>query len=272
MTVVVFDVETHLIRGGLLAPKLVCVSRTTPQGVELEDRDAGLAWFRRAIVDPSLILVGHNVPFDLGVLCAEDPDLIAPVFNAIDAGRVRDTLLRERLIDLCKGELKRDAGRGKPGPYSLAGIAERRLGVRLDKGANTWRLRYAELDGIPITWWPPEARKYACDDSTTTLRVYEAQDVEAGEPIPDEIPQVRASWALHLLSSWGVRTDAAAVRALRKALEAERDAVFGDAKAAGLVRPDGTRDLKAIRARLAGAHIDVLKALELEAQGLSADA
>jgi hypothetical protein len=247
MTVVAFDLETHLIRPGLLAPKMVCLSRTTETSVELEDREQGLAWFRKAIVDPHLCLVGHNVYYDLGVLCAEDPSLVPLVFDAIDRERIRDTLTRERLLDLAKGQLVSERVKGH---YSLASIARRRLAVELDKGEDSWRLRYAELDSTPIAWWPEAARKYACDDATTTLRIYDDQDKEAGEPIPDEIPQVRAAWALHLLSMWGVRTDAKAVARLRQEMEVERDAVWADAKAAGLVRADGTRDTKAMQARL----------------------
>lgn len=250
MTVQAFDTETHLIRPGMPAPRMVCLSRTTDTGVELEDRDAGLAWFRRAVADPSLILVGHHVFYDLGVLCAEDAGLIALVFDAIDAGRIRCTKLRERMIDVAKGALK--SGRVK-GWYSLASVAKRRFGAKLDKSADSWRLRYAELDGIPIAWWPPEARRYACDDATAALRVHDDQDREAEGPIPDEVPQVRAAWALHLMGMWGVRTDPVAVAALRRELEKERDEVYRDAKAAGLVRGDGTRDVKAIQARLASA-------------------
>src|SRR5579864_378616 len=39
-----------------------------------------------------------------------------------------------------------------------------------------WRLRYSELDGIPVSQWPPEARQYAIDDASWARKAYEWQE------------------------------------------------------------------------------------------------
>ena len=147
-----FDTETHLVRPGQIAPKLVCVSIAhATEPVRLLDAKDGLAWFRAAIQDPEITLVGHHAPYDLGVMCGEDPSLTALVFHAIDAGRVRCTLLRERLLDCADGKLVSER---VVGYYSLDKICQRRLQTPpLDKGEDGWRLRYAELDGVPLAEW-----------------------------------------------------------------------------------------------------------------------
>lgn len=267
--VLAFDLETHLIQPGQLFPKLVCLSwasRVVSPDVAtaaVVDRTEGLAKARVWLNDPGVILVGHNVSFDLGVLAAEDPSLLGPIFAAVEAGRVRDTQVRQKLLDIAAGTLKfsldAEGGATKTG-HSLADLAARLLGRHLEK-ADTWRLRYAELDGVPLDRWPAEAVRYAQDDAATTLDVYEAQQrilAEDGlDEVPDERRQTMAAWALHLMSGWGIRTDGAAAAQLRETLEAEQAAAVPALLEAGIVRlvkGKPTRDIKKIRALVEAAY------------------
>lgn len=259
--VIAWDVETHLVRQGCVAPKLVCLSTAGIDGSmrQLYDAKDGLAWFQWAISDPDVVLVGHNVTFDLLVMCAEDERLVPYVFRAIDAGRVRCTMLRERLLDLAQGKLM--SGKAGATRYSLDAIAGRRLDMKLDKGEDGWRLRYAELDGIPIAEWPERAVLYAKMDAVVTLALHDAQQTTANtgrtEPrwdaIPDEVALMRATWALALMTAWGVRTDPARVAEYKATLKKDLEAIAAEARAAGLVREDGTRDTAMIQGRLAEA-------------------
>lgn len=120
-----------------------------------------------------------------------------------------------------------------------------------------WRLRYAQLDGVPLDQWPPRAARYALDDAVDALRVCEAQDnapetavgpltaasgpldeATAGRLIVDEIPQLRAAFGFHLMAARGVCVDAprtAALDAVVTKIAAEA-AVVG--VRAGFVRGD----------------------------------
>ena len=79
-----------------------------------------------------------------------------------------------------------------------------------------WRLRYAELEGVALSDWPESATRYAEADSLLTLRVWEAQqavapsycDSDCPDLLRNEPDQCRAAWALHLVSGWGMITDA----------------------------------------------------------------
>lgn len=258
MALVVFDTETHLIKPGLTAPRLVCVSAVDAETgeVSLLDRNDGLMFMASHLVDS--VVVGHNVFYDLGVLCAEDPAIFVPlVFRAFDEFRVRDTSVRQKLIDIAQGNLKflfdAETGKHVKSEYGLAALLLRLCGETLPK-EGTWRLRYAALDGVPVNAWPKAARDYAENDAIATLRVYKAQEkLVEGEEIPTEDRNTREQWALHLMSMWGVRTDGAAVAQLRSALEEEQAEAMLKLSGTGVVKPKiggWAKDMKAIKARV----------------------
>ncbi len=243
-----FDTETHLIKPGCMAPKLVCLSTGTG---ELYTYDDALAWAEAKLRDPQTILVGHNVMYDLGVLCAERDDFIQWTFDAINQGRIRCTMLRQMMIDNANGELKfieNDAGELKKQDFSLAKLIYRHLGEYTKKGTDTWRLRYNELDGVPLEEWPEDAKFYAINDSVKTLAVHNTQ-AETVEPegIPGENYQIKAAWGLQLMSIWGMRTDKKGVDQLKVYLSEEFEKQAAIAKDFGYMRAAGTRDMKVIK-------------------------
>jgi hypothetical protein len=238
MTVVAFDTETHLIQPGLLTPKLVCVSYAAPyrlcgDGIAtyLHDRYTGTDLVQSWLMDDDTVLVGHNVAYDLGVLCARRPELLPLVFEAYEQGRIWDTKVRQELLDIASGRSQRNGatfalrnGEWVKAAYSLAGLAGHYLGK--DRFAektdeNAWRLRYAELEDVPLDRWPAEATAYAKEDAADTLAIFTAQGGVDGA-LPTEREQLGAAWALHLMSVWGVRTDATSVADLERRLLEEQ--------------------------------------------------
>lgn len=181
--VVSFDTETHLLKQGLLTPRMVCLSYAQRPQTEVETglvgRDTGLAMLCSWLSDDSTMLVGHNVFYDLGVAAAEDSRLLPQIFEKFQKGLVHDTALRQQMIDNARGQLKfvidEDTGEVTRASYKLADLSYRLLKKFLKK-TDTWRLKYALLDGVPIEEWPEDAKKYAIDDAVTTLQVYEAQE------------------------------------------------------------------------------------------------
>jgi len=247
-TVHAWDTETHLIKPGLSAPKLVCL--TTDQG-ELFTYEDALDWIETKLQEPDAILVGHNVFYDLGIVAAERPHLIRLIFRAIDEGRIRCTMQRQMMIDNAHGDLKfieDDEGNLKKQDFSLARIIYRYTKKFRKKGTDTFRLNYWTLEGVPANDYPPDARKYAVDDAIDTRTIHDGQEeIVAPEGIPGDNSQIKAGWALHLTSMRGARTELAAVERLKVELGKEYADQETIAKAHGFIRDNGTRNMKAIK-------------------------
>lgn len=227
MQTVAFDTETHAITPGNLTPRLVCVSFAVQDDVFLLDRQDGLELIEEGLRQ-GYTYVGHNVAYDFGVLANENPKLFPLIFQAYAENRIHDTKVREELRDIALGRVTLGThpmvsinGKWTPCDYSLAGLVLRYLGKsRHDEksAATAWRFRYAELDGTPLYKWPVEARNYALEDAKDTLAVFRAQ-----EAVHDEFTQVRAAWALHLMSVHGMVTDKKAVEELETSLLSEQE-------------------------------------------------
>jgi hypothetical protein len=248
--IVCFDTETALIRPACLAPPLACVTWQCEQDVpHIESARDGLALVR-AWLEWGHTLVGHNVAYDLAVLCAADPSLIPLVFRAYEEDRVTDTMLRQKLLDIAAGCYRGRFGTGGKWvkyDYSLEALTRRATGRVLDK--DTWRLRYGELIDVPLEEWPEGARTYPKEDARSTWDVYQAQEIHA-EYLKDQFRQARAAWWLHLTSAWGLRTTPEGVRQLELATRVELEEIEAQLISAGLVRADGSRDTKKAKARM----------------------
>ncbi|AKF85847.1 DNA polymerase I [Myxococcus fulvus 124B02] len=270
MNVWSFDTETWLIQPGLLAPPLVCgsVAAQAPGTERLLDKAQARAFFREAINAPDTHLVGANLVYDLGVMAADDPRLVAPIFAALDAGRLHCVQVREALIDIARGMYGVDPSTGRKldddegARYPLALLVQRHLGLDVSeekKNPKAWRLRYAELDGVPVEPWPQEAADYPKRDARYTLDVYSRQEAIARE-VPNggnlhaEADQMRAAFALHLASIWGMRTNGASVAQLRERVEREWSENRAKFQAAGIYREDGTKDSKCLAALVTAAY------------------
>lgn len=285
-----FDCETYLIRRGSLAPPLVCLTLTAPPGVPhragdnppgyLVAEEHACAAFLGLLCRDEIDLVGHNAVYDLGVLCAhaqrtlssgDAAAFVRAVFEAVAAGRVICTQIRERLIRIAFGELDFSLQPGPTGPalrktsFDLASLVERYHNVALggkSAGADgdPWRFRYAELDDVPLHAWPDDAVAYAIGDAYWAREVAAAQlalypatlgpyATRASDGrVLGERREVAAAWALHLAATWGVRTDGARVAAtlIDWRQRAERGRAVGLVR--GWVRPNGTRSVKALQA------------------------
>jgi DNA polymerase-1 len=253
---IAFDTETFVTEGNL-APDLVCVSYTGPDySPRLYHAIDGSPTFR-AMADCALgnntPVIGAHTAFDMGVMLAHDPVLEDRIWALYDRGLVRDVIMRQKMIDIamgCYGGFRRgEDGKTYKIGYSLAELVKRHLGHELDKGADTWRLRYSELYEVPLYDWPKEARQYAEDDAVATMAVYQAQEPDAALLL-DEPARCRTAWFLHLMSCYGIKTDPNAVAAFVAATEKSVQEVKALLEQHGLVRASGTRDTKVAKARM----------------------
>jgi DNA polymerase I-like protein with 3'-5' exonuclease and polymerase domains len=291
------DLETFLIEQGGGAPPPVCAGWTAydagvvQNGVVHVNGDAEGDWTPTAGAPSALAqlyrwgiervrveaakgrvarFINQNIPFDLGVVCAAYPELIPLVFEAYDEGIVEDTMIREQLIDIAAGSLGWVRGVMSPRgtrvkrAYTLKDMAKRRLGIDMDK--TTWRLGYADLVDVPLAKWPQGAKDYAIDDTGIAIDVYLSQraelteDVDTGE-VPNSIEQARAHWALHLMSTWGIRTDGARVARYKHELELRLRVLSDALSAVGFIRgsgikgkKEGTKDKKLIEDTIVELH------------------
>ena len=280
--------------------------------------------------DGQIDLVMHHAVWDLCVLieaAARCPwtdvgPLLELTVAVLDAGGVRCTLVREKLIAIAKGKLK-GAPRGYFALSSEFGLARRYLGIdrREEKKQFTvcttcdgtgrhvlgdcgacegygavgpWRMRYCQLDGVPLTQWPDRPVIYAIGDCYETLDACHAQ--EASHPVTEvgaifrgfddeggrvrnghvinEEAQLRAGVSFAAKAAWGVCVDPPRARAL----DAVVTKIAKEANAIG-VRAGFVRDFTGIAAKdpqrkrgKAGSKCtDALHALIIEAFGYDED-
>lgn len=162
-----------------------------------------------------------NGAFDLAVLWANHPDLRDWVWGGLVEGKYHDVQIRQKLMDIGLGKYRRIYKRF-PGNekatllnYSLSDLHARYYGVFMEK--DEWRLRYGELRPLPLHQWPQGALIYAKYDAVATARIHDLQTQAAvaqgyTNNLHDEAAQMRAAFALHVASCWGVRCDERQVR------------------------------------------------------------
>lgn len=252
---VALDTETCLISETAPLPDVVSLAYALPDGelpalVHRPEVPATAA----ALLAEDATIIGHNLPYDFGVMAKQEPALMAQIFRAYDEGRVSDTAIREMLLSIEDGTFE-FRFRSKGG-FSLERLARERLGYELDKSEDSWRLRYGDLIDVPIALWPEEAKNYATSDAASTLGVHQAQErqMAAGYRPPDELLQCRAAWALKLTAAHGVVTDEEAVDRLELSLLERLEALQGQLVHAGVVKKDGSRTMSVIRDRVEAAY------------------
>lgn len=257
LEIIAFDCETHRIKPGMLAPKMVLASFST-DGINAEVllREAAVSKLSAYLDSDENIFVGANTAYDFGVFLAEAPELLGRIFNAYEQGRVYDVQIQTALHAVALGRLGADINTGKPmrGRYSLEACVKQWLGRTDAKENDEYRLRFHELDGLPLEQYPANAIQYAKDDAINTWQVFEAQrqrGLNTGEVLGKGIThgafQARAAWALHLASVWGVKKDFARIDEMSQRLEREWYDVQEKFKEAGILRADGSENQTELR-------------------------
>lgn len=309
---IAFDTETWLITPGNLAPRMVCGSigwlevGPTFKGAIL-DRDQCLDTFAQIVEDHDTVLLVANGPFDFLVMATEFAklglDIMPQIFAMFEGHRVYDILIAAQLDAIANGHLGFDPRTGgtlknpetgKQAGYGLAVVIDLHLGRTDAKANDEWRLRYSELDGIPIPQWPPAAIDYPIDDVKNTDEGGLAQtghvprvshDHEWGDMMTPEgkkttycvrcgstrmsaqciairpldnllevANQSYSAWCLYLGDAWGLRVDQSKVDIIEAHSRKKRAANIGPFLEAGIIRPEGSEDRSVLKRKVAIAY------------------
>ena len=93
---------------------------------------------------------------------------------------------------------------------------------------------------------PEGVIRYPLDDAAATLGVYLSQEKHA-DYLHDQYRQTFAQFALYLSSAWGLRTHGPGVEALKAELTEAHAELEAELQALGMVREDGTRNMRVIK-------------------------
>lgn len=234
---VAFDWETELIGRGNIVPRGVCASfssinRLGERVDELYSQyDPALAArFEELLDDPDCHITGANTAFDMAVTARWRPRLLPKIFEAYEAGRIHDVMIRQKLLDLSDNGSLTFGSRGESRAYSLDALTVRHGGPsrsqfkKAGEGEeDPWRLQYGRLMNTPIAEYPEPAKEYAIDDSVWTLFVHEKQDKIAQPSLfhsmVSEEFQAYADFCLLIMTAHGLWTDMPRVMDTERRLE-----------------------------------------------------
>lgn len=243
-----FDTETELFGPGNMLPLMVSAAfATKPEGpaklLHWSEAEGPCGAMLSRAAAGALVIVGVKTAYDMGVIARRWPKYLPLVFEAYDADGIVDTEIAFKFLDNFHGNLKDDKRRVS---YGLAASAKRLLGAEVNKGEETWRLRYGELMHVQIRDWPADARTYAEDDPLWALRIWrrivaECRALERehhlSHAILGNVPaQARASFAAVLSTAWGVHSDPIATADLELSAATQAARANARLKSSGLLK------------------------------------
>jgi len=226
--ILAIDVETRPISYARPVPELICMS------YDLEGEEHGILvpWGNglpefviKHLRNPDVHIVGHNIAFDLSVLCwmyGDSCDIVADVFRALDQDRIHDTMIRERLHILASNgdfNVLHTGGRNVKLGYSLADLEKKYLGIdrsAIKKDKDSVRYNFEQVIGLPVCDWPDEFVEYSQADAVNTLVIFRRQEEavrhfsvehEGIDPLKVSTFRTRVAWGLRLLEAVGERLD-----------------------------------------------------------------
>jgi hypothetical protein len=240
-----FDTETELIREARLAPELACLTFSDGYNADIiHHADPALYRTVRWLLEQETVTA--NAPFDLSVLWAKLPDLRDQIWHVVEKGVVHDVITRQKLMDLGEGVYRKVYRRlpgeetARPLYYNLSDIHARYYGIGMKKDEH--RLMFGTYRQYPLEQWPKDAILYALDDARKTSLIFDQQNQYAlthpKHNLWDEAAQVRANWALTLMSCWGFATDKKQVEKVIAQIDAEMPALIKRLLEGGLVRKE----------------------------------
>lgn len=187
---------------------------------------------------------------------------------------LHDTGIREKLRALSRhGDILLSPG-GTKRNYALWALVKKWLGVDISdnkvtmrdgryfdgqgnditgtaKAGAAWRLRYAELEQVPLEQWPSEAVDYAVEDAELAAAVWWMQE-QARAPMGhgsmnSESLQIYADVCLRITTANGFEVDRDQVERLRQHVDRELAVIEPDLRAHGILRSNGSINTSVVK-------------------------
>ena len=293
------DFETFPIQPGVQAPMPVslAVCETEKDEAYITTGSVAQQTCTRIVHGRENVLVASNIPFEFEIMSTHW-GLRSWVRKVRAEGRARCTETQERLLRIHQGEplfrvglaplVKRyfsvDLSKDK-GDDSVRTRYNLLHGVRLTDKSSEGPCVAADFeDAPPLSWyfdttkstwqplravdrWPKEFALYALQDPQWTRAVHQEQmklfaqitGLPEGTPITDIGPQVSAKACLNRMRGLGVLSDRPRVQQTVREFEYHRAMLWKVIVDSGIGRPDGTKDMKALRMRVEAALGDEVK-------------
>jgi hypothetical protein len=212
------DLETALIRPGLCAPPVsVCSIYRPGLGCQLYG-----TWELEAVVlellESDWVIVGHNIAYDMCCLFEWYPRLRRAIVRAYNEGRILDTGLTERIIEISKGDMR--------GQLALDRLCSRyglNHGTKhsVDEDEQEIRLGFGKHWGTKLENLTPDERSYCMDDVVLCWSLFERQWGKLLVTQKDLAKLCRTDFCLKTISAFGLRADPSIVDKLEAEARAE---------------------------------------------------
>lgn len=232
---IAFDTETTLIGKDAIIPTLICASFYELGGSDYDvmhwsPKDKMSDRFRALLSDPDVHLILHNAAFDLAVLAQFDWSLMPLIWDALHAGRIHDTMIREKLINLTTSgsiDIIEQYGIKTKVRYSLAELVKLYLQIDLSEekdAEDSVRTNFETVMYMPLDTWPKEYVEYAGMDAQYTGLIFldqekrraEVKDITGYDPFVKESFVVNTALALQFMTAQGNRLDTERVKEVTK--------------------------------------------------------
>ncbi len=232
------DFETYLISAEEPSPKPVCLSYYDGKDKGIITGHIEMSEYIHNLLVSSELVIAHNMRFEALVINRWFPELRDELFSKLKRNELVCTKLYEKLInctaakplmsvslaDLVKHYFKEDISENKKKP-------------------DAWRLRYHELEDVPLSDWPAEAIDYSISDSVWAYKIYQEQlkvPMSIGLAVASEI-------YLNLMGQYGLLVDQERVNLLEKELLAKLTPWYTELESIDIVSRVQSKDGKSFK-------------------------
>lgn len=254
--VICLDLETCLIRPGLCSPPVsVCSIFVPGAGPSLYGTWALSAIVRYWLEQEDVVIIGHNIAYDMLCLFEWYPELRRLILKAYLENRILDTGLLWRIIEISKGDMR--GGLALDRLCQMVGLNHESKHA-VDEDDVELRLGFGKHWGTDLSGMSAEERSYCQDDVVLCWKLFERIWGQGWATQRDLGKLGRTAFALAAVSAFGLRADQTIVAKLEAEAHAIIDQLSTMAIEKGFMRreknkPNPVKTTKAYQAAIAEA-------------------
>jgi|SRR5688572_5694178 len=249
------DLETCLIRPGLCAPPVsVCSIFRPGLGPQL----FGTWELSRVVLElleSDWVIIGHNIAYDMLCLWEWYPELRRAILRAYEDGRILDTGLLWRIIEISRGDMR--GGLALDRLCQMVGLNHQSKHAT-DEDGEELRLGFGKHWGTDLSAMTPEEVEYCQDDVVLCWKLFERIWGQGWCTQKDLAKLCRTAFCLNAISAFGLRADPEIVAKLEVEARAETARLATRAIELGFMRreknkPNPVKTLRNIQQAIADA-------------------